>query len=108
MYSELGFDLSYAAANLSPNRTCGRPKKTHCTHRAELESAEYFTTKPGKATGRQVQVPYEVDGQKMTLFGKVVGFRVVAGQPHWVIKYADDNSLEDISIHGLMKFLVLA
>ena len=63
---------------------------------------------PGKATGREVQVPYEVDGRKVTLFRQVVGFEVKNSSPHWIVKYRDDGTQESVGIHDLMNFLVMA
>ena len=63
---------------------------------------------PGNAIGQEVQVPYEVDRRKVTLFGQVVGFEIKNSCPHWIVKYRDNRTQESVGIHNLMKFLVMA
>ena len=55
VYVRLGFDIKAAVANLAPNLAPGRPKKSTCTYKDELDKPEFFCTHPHKLSNRDVQ-----------------------------------------------------
>ena len=70
---QLGFNIKAAVANLATNCAPGRPKKSTCTYKEELDKPEFFCTHLYKLSNRDVQKEFMLDGRRIMMFGKIIG-----------------------------------